>query len=179
MIEEVLERANRGWTGAILNTVSVLAWAYVVAMSAQIRLVLPFSPVPVTAQTLFVLLGGALLGTRRSVLSVVVYLIGGAVGLPFFAGGALAGPTGGYLVGFIAASYVVGALVESGWGRRPTTAFAATLLGNVVIYLFGLPWLAVYVGWGSVLSLGLLPFVAGDLAKALCASGLILARSRA
>ncbi len=123
-MEEVLARANsRGWTRAAVNTAAVLAWAYVIAISSQVRLTLPFSPVPITAQTLFVLLGGALLGTRRSVLSVATYLIGGAVGLPFFAGGALAGPTGGYLVGFIAASYVVGTLVESGWGRRPTTAF--------------------------------------------------------
>jgi biotin transport system substrate-specific component len=178
MIEEALGRASRARSRAILDIVGVLAWAYVVAISAQIRLTVPFSPVPVTAQTLAVLLGGALLGMRRGTLATAAYLAGGAMGLPFFAGGTPVGPTGGYLVGFVAASSVVGALVARGWGRRPLTAFAAVLLGNLVIYLFGLPWLAVYVGWGSVLSLGLLPFVVGDLAKALCASGVIFARFR-
>jgi biotin transport system substrate-specific component len=148
----------------------ILGGSLLIALSAQIAIPLPFSPVPITGQTLAVLLIGALLGSRRGGLSLLVYLIEGTSGLPVFAGGGagpahLAGPTGGYLVGFVAAAYVTGLLAERGWDRRIGTTLAAMLLGNAVLYAFGLVWLAAYVGIGRALPLGLYPFIVGDLAK--------------
>jgi biotin transport system substrate-specific component len=139
---------------------------------------LPFSPVPVTGQTLAVLLMAVLLGSHRASLCALTYLAEGAVGYPVFARGAagvahLLGPTGGYLFGFVAAAYAVGLLAERGWDSRYSTAFLAMLAGNVIIYLFGLPWLAVFVGWERTLALGLLPFIPGDIAKLLVATALL------
>ena len=146
-----------------------------IALSAQIAIRLPFSPVPITGQTLAVLMTGALLGSKRGVLCLLVYLVEGLAGLPVFSGGAaglarLAGPTGGYLVGFIAAAFVTGLLAERGWDRRVETTISAMLLGNAVIYAFGLPWLALFVGVERVVALGLQPFVFGDLLKLLLAA---------
>jgi biotin transport system substrate-specific component len=136
-------------------------------------------PVPITGQTLAVLLTGMLLGSRRGTLSVLTYLAEGFVGLPVFSPGGpmglarLMGPTGGYLVGFAAAAYVVGRLAEQGWDRKATTTFAAMLIGNGVIYAFGLSWLALLVGVDRALPLGLYPFVAGDILKAALATTLL------
>ncbi len=145
-----------------------------VALTAQVAIPLPFSPVPITGQTLAVLLTGVLLGSRRAGLSISLYLLQGAAGLPVFAGGKagiahLLGPTGGYLLGFVPAAMLAGWLAEKGWDRRFGTAFTAVLLGNVVIYIFGLPWLAYFVGIERVLVAGCLPFIPGDLMKALLA----------
>jgi biotin transport system substrate-specific component len=150
-----------------------------IALCARTTIPLPFSPVPITGQTLAVLLIGALLGSRRGSLCLLAYLVEGVVGLPVFAtGGAvglarLAGPTGGYLVGFVAAAYVTGLLAERGWDRKAGTTLLAMLLGNAVIYAFGLPWLALLVGSQNALALGLYPFIAGDLVKAALATALL------
>lgn len=154
------------WREALL----VLGGSVLIALAAQVAIPLPFSPVPVTGQTFAVLLVGALLGSRRGALSLLAYLAEGAVGLPVFAGGGsglpwLLGPTGGYLVGFVAAAFVTGWLTERGWDRRIHTTALAMLIGNGVIYLCGLPWLARFVGADRVLALGLWPFVPGDLIK--------------
>jgi biotin transport system substrate-specific component len=154
------------WREALL----VVGGSLLIALSAQVAIPLPFSPVPVTGQTLAVLLVGALLGCRRGASSLLVYLAEGVVGLPVFAGGGsgllwLLGPTGGYLVGFIAAAWLVGWLCQRGWDRRAGTAALAMVLGNAVLYLCGLCWLARFVGTERVLALGLLPFVPGDLIK--------------
>ena len=160
----------------------VLGGSLFVALSSRIVLVLPFTPVPVTGQTLAVLAIGATLGARRGALSLLAYLLEGAIGLPVFAGGAagiarLVGPTGGYLWGFVAAAYVVGSLVERGWGRRLPTALASLSIGNASLYLFGLSWLARFVGVDKALPLGLYPFVAGDLVKmVLVASAMVVGR---
>lgn len=140
------------------------------AISAQVYIPLPFTPVPITGQTLVVLLLGALLGSKKGTLAVITYLGLGFIGLPLFAAGGvglsrLLGPTGGYLAGFVAAAYITGFLAERGWDRRIVTAGLAMLAGNIVIYLFGLPRLAGFVGWNKVLSLGLYPFVIGDITK--------------
>jgi biotin transporter BioY len=100
----------------------------------------------------------------------------GTMGLPYFAGSSLIGPTGGYLLGFFACALVVNALMARGWGRTPHGALLALLLGNALIYAVGLPWLALFVGTGNVLALGLWPFVVGDLFKLVCASGIVVAR---
>lgn len=165
-------------TRATVDVALVLAGSLLVALSAQIRVVLPFTVVPITGQTFAVLLVGAALGSRRGALAMVVYLAEGAAGLPVFAGGAcclpwLLGPTGGYLLSYPLVAGLVGALAERGWDRRPATAALALLAGNVVIYLVALPWLAFFVGADRVVAAGLLPFIAGDLVKvALAAAAL-------
>ena len=144
--------------------------ALVIALGAQVAFPLPFTPVPVTLQTLAVLLVGVVLGSRRGALAAAVYVVGGACGLPLFAAGGLGlvrllGPTGGYLLGFIAAAFVVGWLAEHGCGRNIWTAMLAMLAGTVVLYAIGLPWLAFYVGSAHVVALGLLPFIPGAIVK--------------
>jgi biotin transport system substrate-specific component len=156
----------------------ILGGSLLVALSAQIAMPLPFSPVPITGQTLAVLLVGALLGSRRGCLSLLTYLAEGALGLPVFAGWQaglthLAGPRGGYLVGFVVAAFVTGLLAERGWDRRVGTTLLAMLLGNVVIYACGVPWLAVWVGTARALPLGCYPFVPGDLLKLALAAWLL------
>lgn len=146
----------------------ILASSWLIALAAQV--VIPLQPVPITGQTFGVLLAGALLGSKRGAWSVITYLAQGAMGLPVFAGGTggmvkILGPTGGYLIGFVVAAWVVGWLSEKGWDRRIITVIFSMLIGNVVIYATGLPWLAVFVGWGAVIKLGLLPFLVGDLLK--------------
>lgn len=153
---------------------AILAGSGLIALAAQVRIPLPFSPVPVTGQTFAVLLVAAALG-RAGTASVLAYLAEGALGLPVFAGGAsgnatLAGPTGGYLVGFVLAAVIVGALAERGWDRRLPTALAAMLLGEVAIYACGLAWLARFALSVPLLDAGLLPFLPGDAYKLLLAA---------
>lgn len=151
----------------------ILTGTLLIALTAQIRI--PLWPVPVTGQTFGVLLIAAVLG-RRSIFSVLAYLAFGFAGLPVFAAGAagmgqLAGPTGGYLLGFVAAAYVVGWLAESGWDRTFGRAVPAMLIGNVIIYGFGLLWLTQFVPWPGTLQAGLVPFIPGDVLKILLAAG--------
>jgi biotin transport system substrate-specific component len=148
----------------------VLGSSVLLTLSARIAIPLPFSPVPITAQTMTVLLLGAILGSRRGSLCVAAYLLQGALGLPVFAGGTaglavLGGPRAGYLLGFVAAAFTTGALAERGWDRRMGSTLAAMLLGNAAIYAFGLPWLAAFVGPRNAIPLGLVPFIPGDLLK--------------
>ncbi|MGA9190453.1 MAG: biotin transporter BioY [Anaerolineales bacterium] len=148
----------------------VTAGSLVVAVSALIQVRLPFTPVPITAQTLAVLLIGVLLGSRRGGFALLAYLGEGLAGLPVFAGGGfglahLLGPTGGYLIGFAAAAFLVGWLAERGWDRRPLAALGAMTLGNLVIYAIGASWLAWMVGPNQALALGVAPFVLGDVLK--------------
>ncbi len=154
------------------NMLLVLGTSFILALAAQIALPLPFSPVPVTSQTLVVLLAGAVLGSRLGTLSVLVYITEGAMGLPFFAkGGAgiayLRGVTGGYLVGFLAVAFVVGFLVERGFGRQFRTAVLAMVIGNIVLYVFGVPWLqnVLHISFSKALALGFYPFIPGDAYK--------------
>jgi biotin transport system substrate-specific component len=148
----------------------VVGGSLLVALLAQARLPLPFTPVPITGQTLGVLLIGALLGARRGAASLLLYLTGGLAGLPVFTGwgsgpGHLLGATGGYLLGFVAAAYIVGWLCERGLERRFRTALVPFLAGTAVIYLCGASWLAAFVGLQKALALGVLPFLAGDSIK--------------
>jgi biotin transport system substrate-specific component len=152
------------------NIALALGASWLIALGAQVSLQIPFSPVPVTGQTLIVLLCGLILGKNRAAAAVGAYLLQGAVGLPFFAGGksglaTLLGPTGGYLFGFLAAAYLVGMLSELRHRRSPFQAGTALLLGNITIYLFGLAWLVRFTGEAQVLQLGLYPFLVGDALK--------------
>ena len=165
----------------VYNLSLVISASMLIALSAQIQVTLPFSPVPITAQTLAVLLIAALLGKQRGLAAVSLYIMEGAVGFPVFAGGkaglaALLGPTGGYLLGFIPAAFLVGYLIDYGWDRTFYQAGAAMHLGNVVIYLCGLAWLTEFVGIAHILPLGFYPFFIGDLLK-LSAAALVLTSS--
>lgn len=167
-------RAN-SW---LVETTLILTGSLLIALSAQVAVPLAFSPVPVTGQTFAVLLIGALFGSRRGAATVIVYLIEGACGLPFFAertGSAaiLLGPTGGYLIGFVGAAYLTGWLAEHGWDRGLLSTAAAMVLGNVVIYITGLAWLSSFVGLENVLALGLYPFVPGAIVKIALAAMLL------
>jgi len=155
----------------------IVGGSLLIGLCAQIKF-FPFGPVPVTGQTFAVLMTGALLGARRGSLAVLAYIAQGLAGLPVFAvvsgPAALLGPTGGYLVGFVAAAYVTGLLAEKGWDRRIGTTVLAMTLGNVVIYAFGLLWLCRLIGVKTtVLTTGLYPFVPGDLLKIALAVALL------
>jgi biotin transporter BioY len=165
-------------TGLVWDAILVVGFACLTAAFAQISFWI--GPVPITGQTFAVLLTGALLGSRRGALSQLSYLAIGATGIPYwFALGGplgiarLVGPTGGYLIGFVAVAFVVGWLAERGWDRRVWTAALAMLAGEAVLYVFGLLWLVHFVPVDRVLQVGLYPFVIGDLAK-LAAAALIL-----
>ncbi len=155
----------------VRETLLILSGSLLVAALSQIRLPLPFTPVPLTGQTLAVLLVGAALGARRGAGSMLLYIGLGLVGLPVFAGGAqglayLSGATGGYLVGFVAAAYVVGLLAERGLERNFRTALLPFTIGQAIIYTLGVGWLAVYTDtFQQALTLGLVPFLIGDLIK--------------
>lgn len=154
----------------VYDSFLVLGGSFFIALSAQIAIPLPFSPVPITGQTFAVLVAGMLLGRWRGTAAVLAYLAEGFLGLPVFAGGAagiakIAGATGGYLVSFVPAAFLVGYLAEKGWGRKIFTTFLAMILGNVIIFGFGALWLARFVGPDQALSMGILPFLAGDVVK--------------
>lgn len=157
------------WPGAGVwrSLLMMLAGSWMIALLAQIQI--PIGPVPITGQTLGVLLVGMVLGSRRGALSLLLYLTQGAAGLPFFSAGGgplrLLGPTGGYLIGFVLAAYVVGALSERGWDRQPTPTALAMVIGNLVIYACGLLWLARFVPGEALLQAGLMPFLLGDALK--------------
>lgn len=166
------------WYRALL----ALGGSWLVAGLAQISIPLPFTPVPITGQTLGVLLVGASLGPGLGAVSMGLYLAQGALGLPMFAGGSagvsvlgLASATGGYLWGFVLASAVVGYLSRHGWDRSIRSAIGAMFLGEVVLYAVGIPWLmqAIDVPLAKALELGLAPFVIGDTIKVLLAAGLL------
>ena len=148
-----------------------------IALSAKLQI--PFWPVPMTLQSLAVLLAGLCLGPCLGGLAVAAYLLAGAAGLPVFAGtrsglAVLTGPTGGYLAGFLLAVLLVGALAERGWGRRPGRIAAAMLLGHVAILLPGAAWLTRLLGPHTAWASGLAPFWVGTLVKT--ALGVVLMR---
>jgi biotin transport system substrate-specific component len=174
----------------------IVVGALLIALGARIGFYLPDNPyVPVTLQTFGVLFGGALLGFRRALASVGLYLLIGVAGLPVFAfeqstgaygsgassivtlrdGALLLGARGGYLIGFLLAGAVVGRLAELGWDRRLGGAVAAMLIGNLLIYAIGVPWLmaATEMSFGRAVEAGLLPFLVGDALK-LAAAAVIL-----
>lgn len=154
---------------------------------ASAKLQVPFYPVPITLQTLVVLGLGMAVGWRIAGATLGLYLAQGLIGLPVFAGtpekgiglAYMMGPTGGYLIGSLAAAMLVGWLAERGWGRNPVSTVGAMALGNAVIYAFGVSWLGTVVGWDKpVLEWGVYPFVLGDLFKVGLAAALLPAAWR-
>lgn len=161
----------------------VIAGTALVAVLAQVAI--PLWPVPVTGQTLAVLLVGAGLGAGRGAASLSLYAVLGAIGLPIYSDASsgwsvLLGPTGGYIIGFIASAAIVGWAAERAWDRgwyKPIITFVG---GSLVVFAFGLPWLAVSLGQlglpndlQSVLVAGFLPFIIGGLIKAATAAALL------
>tara|TARA_B100001245_G_C22837761_1_gene402771 strand:- start:259 stop:882 length:624 start_codon:yes stop_codon:yes gene_type:complete len=162
----------------IREIVLVVTGSILIAFAAQFYFPLPFSPVPITGQTFAVLLLAALYGHNRGGLTILTYLILGIAGRPVFASGTfgiatIIGPTGGYLVGFLPAAYIVGFLSKKGWDRKVWTTATSMIIGNVVIYLVGTTWLSRFVGWDNVLQTGLIPFLIGDGAKIVLATLLL------
>lgn len=154
---------------------SLLLWA-------SARLQVPFYPVPMTMQTFVVLMIGAAYGWRLGAATVALYLLQGALGMPVFAGtpekgiglAYMVGPTGGYLIGYVAAAAVTGALAGLGWDRRVSTTVLSMLAGTAVIYVFGIGWLGMVVGWDKpVFAWGLTPFLLGDLIKLALAAAVL------
>lgn len=161
-----------------LDIVLVVTGAALTAVLAQVAV--PLYPVPITGQTLAVLLVGATLGAARGALSLALYAVLGIVGLPVFSDYAsgvhvVLGPTGGYIVGFIVSAALVGWLSERAWERQILKALATFAAGTLVVFAVGLPWLAIALGldlW-QTLEAGLFPFLIGGAVKALIAAGLL------
>jgi biotin transport system substrate-specific component len=170
----------------IAREVTLIAgFALLTAALAQVRIPLGFTPVPVTGQTLAVLLAGASLGAWRGASSQLLYWLMGMVGLPFYSNGTggwsvATGPTMGYLVGFIVAAAVVGRLAEYRHDRHVLTSVAAMTMGSMIIYVCGATWLAINLGIPlatgeqNAISLGVTPFLVGDVIK-MCLAGLATA----
>lgn len=148
----------------------VIGFSLLTALSAQI--VIPIGAIPITGQTFAVLLTGALLGSRLGAITMIVYLLEGASGLPFFSGGHggllhLMGPTGGYLIAFPAAAFITGAFAEHGWDRKFLTAGAAMAVGSLVIMLSGWVWFSLVMRTSPAITLfdTVLKFIPGDIVK--------------
>ena len=158
-------------SGAARALILMLLGTVALWLSAKIQV--PLVPVPITMQTLVVLVLGIAYGWKLGGATLLLYLAEGAMGLPVFAGGwnegggyqHLYGPTAGYLVGFVVAAAFCGWLAEHGWDRSVRRALAAMLLGNAIIYVFGLSWLTLQIGLSDAVTYGLVPFLFGDALK--------------
>ncbi|MFM9130264.1 MAG: biotin transporter BioY [Actinomycetes bacterium] len=160
--------------------VQVGALTLLTIISAQVVIPLPFTPVPMTLQTFAILFGAAAIGPYKSTLAQFIYLLIAAIGFPVLAsdkGGveALFGATAGYLFAFLVSSYVVGLVAKQLSTRKFINVFVGFFLGTFLIYFFGATWLAFYTGNGLAygISKGVLPFVLGDIVKALLAASLL------
>jgi biotin transport system substrate-specific component len=181
-LAQAIPRPRQRTAGMAVEAALIIGGSLFVAGLAQLSIRLPFTPVPITGQTLGVLLVGTALGWQRAGLALALYLAEGAVGLPFFAEGrsgveilGAASATAGYLWGFLMAGVLVGWLAGRGWDRSWRSSLGAMLLGEIVIYAVGIPWLmqALDVGVLEAFELGLYPFVIGDTLKLLLAAGLL------
>lgn len=166
------------WTASWARSAAlVVAGAAFTGVLAQVSIPLPGTPVPLTLQTLGVLLSGAVLGSRRGLLSMLLYVSLGLLGVPWFAGQASGfhAATAGYLIGFIAAAWLGGRLAARGQDRRFWSTVRLMVLGNLVIYAFGVPVLAWALGTSltHAIVLGVVPFLVGDTVKILAAAGLL------
>jgi biotin transport system substrate-specific component len=161
----------------VRDVVLVLGAAALTGLAAQVLIPLPFTPVPITLQTFTVLLSGAALGPVRGTASMLLYLVVGVAGFGWFAEGrsGIAFPSFGYIVGFVVAAALVGALARRGADRGVLGTIGLMVAGNLVIYAIGLPWLTVALGvdLATGLELGVTPFLIGDALKIALAAGLL------
>jgi biotin transport system substrate-specific component len=160
----------------------VLGAAAFVGLLAQVSIPLPHTPVPLTGQTLGVLVAGASLGTWRATLSMSLYVLAGLAGVPWFHAhtSGYPGVTFGYLLGFVAAAAIMGEMSRRGLDRHVASAVLQFVVGSLVIYLFGVTWLAqsAHLSVAQALSFGMKPFLVGDAVKALLAGALVPATWR-
>ena len=157
-----------------------LVFVFSLFIAAAAQFAIHIGPIPITGQSFAVLLTGALLGPRLGAAAVIAYLVEGAVGLPFFAGGGSGiarffGPTGGYLVAFPAAAYVTGAFAEFGWDKEYLTSVAAMAIGSVIILFGGWAWFAVSTSTppDTAFKITVWPFLAGDVIKIALAAAVL------
>lgn len=176
--QALVDAGPRTWQRLARAAVVIVLGSLLVALTAQIEVELRFSPVPITAQTFGVMIIGLACGSRLGAATLGAYLLEGAAGMPVFAGGAsgwavISGPTGGYLLGFVAAAFAIGWLTEHGWDRNSITTSAAMAVGSAIIYAAGMARLQSFVGLGSVWALGMRDFLPGDAIKIVLAAGVL------
>lgn len=180
-LAHALGRRSNVQSSVLTDAVLIVLGSAVMAGLAQLSLRLPFTPVPVSGQTLGVLLVGASLGAWRGAAAMLLYLGEGAAGLPVFAEGHAGtvwltnAPTTGFLWSFPVAAGVIGLLAQLGWDRSVGSALGAMLLGEVVVFIFGVAWLAHFLGVGAeqARELALYPFVIGELVKLAIAAAVL------
>jgi biotin transport system substrate-specific component len=189
LLNLVATRVEDGTDGRAIRVASVLFITVLTAAAAQISFPLPFTQVPFTFQPMVVLIGGLVLGSKLGFTSQVLYLMAGVAGLPVFAASVtlppgllrLVGPTGGYLMAYPVAAFVVGSRAERGFAKRYASSIAAMLVGLAIIYAAGTLWLGYFarlasgsaaVGLSTALATGVYPFVVADLAKLAAAAGI-------
>jgi len=184
VLADLIARPSDRARAIALDAGLVVAGATVVALLAQVEV--PLWPVPITGQTLAVVVVGAALGARRGAAALVTYLLAGLGGLPVFAGftgtvAAVAKPSFGFVIGFVFAAFVAGWFAERAWDRRPLLAFAGFVAASAIPFVFGIPYMAFILnvvgggafGIGEILQFGLWPFIVGGLIKAALAALLI------
>jgi biotin transport system substrate-specific component len=184
VLADVLTRPSSRVRAFALDAGLIAAGAATVALLAQVEV--PLWPVPITGQTLAVIVVGAALGARRGAAALLTYLLAGLAGLPVFAGltgtvAAIAKPSFGFVLGFVLAAFVAGWFAQRAWDRRPALAFLGFAAASVVPFLIGIPYMAfvLNVGMGldyslwQVLEVGLLPFILGGVVKAALAAAII------
>ena len=184
VLADVISRPSSRARAFALDAGLVAVGAAVVALLAQVEI--PLWPVPITGQTLGVIVVGAALGAWRGAAALTTYMLAGLAGLPVFAGftgtiAALGKPTFGFVIGFIVSAFVAGWFAQRAWDRRPVLAFVGFAAASAVPFLFGIPYMALvlnvgmgldYSLWG-LLEVGLLPFIVGGLIKAALAAAII------
>ncbi len=173
-METIMEDKNNA--NQLRMTVYAALFAALTAAGAY--LFIPIGPVPIVLQNMFVFLAGLLLGSRWGLASVGVYLFAGACGLPVFAGGLggigrIVGPTGGYLIGYLPAVYLIGKTIEKA-GQRAVYDVIAMICGSIILYACGITWLKILTGmtWAKTLALGFFPFLIGDALKIAAAAAI-------
>ena len=164
LVSSLLGKKTNDFVYVLLTSI---VGSFLLAISSKVQI--PLTPVPVTLQTLVLLVMSMFLGWRGAVGATSLYLFQGAIGLPVFAHGGgfiiLFGPTGGYLFGFLIASLVVGYLAEKGWDKSVVLTFTSMTIGTLIIYLFGVIWLSYLKDLNTALVFGLLPFITPDILK--------------
>lgn len=184
VLADVIARPSSRARAFALDAGLVIAGAAVVALLAQVEI--PLWPVPITGQTLGVIVVGAALGAWRGAAALTTYMLAGLAGLPVFAGftgtvAALGKPSFGFVIGFIFSAFVAGWFAERAWDRRPALAFLGFALASVVPFVFGIPYMAFILNsvmgldysFGALLEVGFLPFIVGGLIKAALAAAII------
>ncbi|MCX8059337.1 MAG: biotin transporter BioY [Spirochaetes bacterium] len=159
----------------VANTLKIISGVLIIALSAQINIHLPFSPVPFTMQVFSIILISMIYGFKDSVLTIFFYLFAGVINIPVFANWSygiakIFGPTGGYLIGFFIAGGTISYLIEKGMSKNFLFQFLAGLIGIMIIYIFGLSRLYFMFGLEKSLKIGFYPFILADVVKLILAT---------